>query len=315
MTAALRGHRAVVAIALLVAVAVLALLAGTRSLGNTSPGTATRAVPEIAAQSAVDRDVAVTVFSLRCLDALSKAKPREAIGFCDLALTADPGNVDALNLRGNAYALAGDGARAIGDFSRAIALRPEDARAYRFRGAVYALQQRDRAALADYDRAMTLVPNDAATLELRGHLHQARGRYARALADFTAVLQQQPRLARVWNSRCWTRVLANSGMGAALKDCDTSILLDRNAANAHDSRGFVLVRIGRFREAIGSFDVALKLNPRLASSYFGRGVAKLSLHNAGGQRDIARAKQIEPDIEVRFYGYGFKVPASGPSGT
>ena len=61
------------------------------------------------------------------------------------------------------------------------------------------------------------------------------------------------------------------------------------------------------------FDRALALKPNLASSLFGRGVAKLRLGNPTASRDIAAAKLLEPAIEARFYGYGIKL--SGPSGT
>jgi hypothetical protein len=91
--------------------------------------------------------------------------------------------------------------------------------------------------------------------------------------------------------------------------------LDRSSVTALDSRGFVLLRMNRFRAAIASFDGALTIRPKLASSLFGRGLAKLLIHDRTAARDIAAAKFIEPGIEARFLRYGIRVRSSAPSGT
>jgi len=300
-------------LALLVVATALAI--STFGLGYPSPQDARNSVHDIGEKSAAERSAAVTGFSLRCMDALVKARPADAIKFCDLALELNPRNVNALDLRGNAYVMTGQSAKAIADFSRAIAVAPAEPNAYRFRGAVYTALHRDREALADFNRALALAPGDLLTIEFRGHLHQVTGRYAPAIADFTTVIDAQPGLARAWNSRCWTRTLANVDLAAALKDCDTAIRLDPASAFARDSRGFVYVRLKRYASAEQSFDEALKLKPDLASSLFGRAIAKLELHDVTAPKDLAAAKRIEPGIEVRFLGYGIRLPVTGPSGT
>jgi tetratricopeptide (TPR) repeat protein len=293
----------------------IALVIGPRGLGYPSPQDAHRPVREIGAKAAAERDLTVTEYALRCMDALAKAKPADAIRYCNLALDLDPRNVGALDLRGNAFIMTGQSARALADFSRAIAIAPSDPNGYRFRGVVYTALRRDREALADYNRALVLAPGDLLTIEFRGHLHQVAGRYALAIADFTTVIDAQPGLARVWNSRCWTRTLADADLAAALKDCDTAVRLDPASAFARDSRGFVYVRLKRYANAEQSFDQALKLKPDLASSLFGRAIAKLELHDVTAPKDLAAAKRIEPGIEARFAGYGIRLPVMAPSGT
>ena len=47
------------------------------------------------------------------------------------------------------------------------------------------------------------------------------------------------------------------------------------------------------------------LNPKLASSLYGRGVAKQRSGNAAaGDRDIAAARAIDPNIASEYAGYG-----------
>jgi tetratricopeptide (TPR) repeat protein len=109
-------------------------------------------------------------------------------------------------------------------------------------------------------------------------------------------------------------VLSGRNYPAALSDCDEAIRLDPKTANAFDSRGFVFLRMNRFRFAIENFDEALRRQAKLASSLFGRGVAKLRLHDPTAPKDLAAAKLIEPAVETRFLSYGIKVPVTGPSG-
>jgi len=297
----------------LIAITVV-LLWSAHGLGYRNPKDIRRPVNEIVRLSAAERDAAVVRDSLLCLDLLSKTKPAKAIKYCDLALELDPKNITALNLRGNVHLSLGENPRAISDFSRAIELSSHDPEAYRFRAHAYAVQHIDRLAIADYDRAVSLAPADPINVELRGHFYQERMRYALAIADFTTVIALRPGLARAWNSRCWTRMLSGRNLGAALSDCNTAIQLDPVQANAFDSGGFVLLRMNRFRPAVASFSEALRRQPKLASSLFGRAIAKLRLHDLTAPKDLAAAKLIEPDIESRFLRFGIKVPTTGQSG-
>ena len=299
----------------LIAVAAVAFLWSSPGLGRPSPSDLRASTAQIGARAAREREAGVTLFTLQCLDSLTKAKAADAVRQCSLALALDPNNVTALNLRGSANILDGHSDKAIIDYSRAIALAPDSPDAFRFRGHVYAALHRDALALTDYDRAVALSPGEPLAVEVRGHFYQTRGHYGSAIADFSRVIALSPQLARAWNSRCWTRVIAGIDLAAALADCDESVRLDPLSANAWDSRGFVFVRLAKYAGAIPNFDRALKLKPLLASALFGRGLAKLGLQDPTAARDIALAQQYEPGIEARFASYGITVRVKGPPGT
>jgi tetratricopeptide (TPR) repeat protein len=229
-------------------------------------------------------------------------------------LEIDPKDITARNLRGNAHLFLHEYPLAIADFSRSMELSPRDPDAYRLRAQAHAVQHRDQLALADFGRAIALSPADPINFELRGHFYQARNQYTLAIADFETVVAARPSLARAWNSLCWTKMLNGQSYSAALVDCDRAIHLDPANANAYDSKGFVLLRMNRFRSSIASFDEALRRKPKLASSLFGRSLAKLHLHDLSAAKDLATAKLIDPAIESHFLRYGFKVPVLGPSG-
>jgi len=92
----------------------------------------------------------------------------------------------------------------------------------------------------------------------------------------------------------------------ALKDCDESLRLKPDDADTLDSRGFTNLKSGNFDKAAADFDAALKLNPKLASSLYGRGVAKNKKRGGSGDDDLAAAKAIEPGIAARMASYGVK---------
>jgi tetratricopeptide (TPR) repeat protein len=74
---------------------------------------------------------------------------------------------------------------------------------------------------------------------------------------------------------------------------------------AIDSRAFTYLKLGQLDDAIVDYDAALRLNPKLAVSLYGRGLAKLKKGDAsGGNADIAAAKAIRGDIADEFARYG-----------
>jgi len=67
-----------------------------------------------------------------------------------------------------------------------------------------------------------------------------------------------------------------------------------NNADTLDSRGFAYLRLGAFDKAIADFDAALRLNPGLANSLYGRGVAKIKKgEQTSGNTDLVAAKAIK----------------------
>jgi len=65
--------------------------------------------------------------------------------------------------------------------------------------------------------------------------------------------------------------------------------------DALDSRGLVNLKSGQTKNAIADFDAALRINPRLTSSLYGRGLAKQRNGSMSeGDLDISNAKGHGP---------------------
>jgi hypothetical protein len=75
-----------------------------------------------------------------------------------------------------------------------------------------------------------------------------------------------------------------------------------------DSRGFVLLRLGRAQDAIAQYDAALAVSPDKAPSLYGRAVAEARIGDkAASARDLAAAQKADAGVVDRFTSYGVTV--------
>jgi tetratricopeptide (TPR) repeat protein len=150
------------------------------------------------------------------------------------------------------------------------------------------------------------VPGDIVGRAVRGNVYLEMGDYPRAMADHDIVLIQAPHDPGALTNACWIRGIANVELDRALTYCDEAVAHGPSRRFAAlDTRGFVHFRRGEFGLAIDDYEAALKLHRRLASSLYGRGLARLRLgQEADGQADLAAAAKIEPGIAARYAGWG-----------
>ncbi len=244
-------------------------------------------------------------YLMSCLMFLSIHLPQPALAACNHAVDSDPHSRLALKLRGGIFLQAGEFERARVDFSLVVALQPRDTEALDLRGRALAALGRHSEALADLNQAVRLDPRNSDALDDRGSVYQAMADYDAAIGDFTASISVDPGDPTAWNGRCWVRMLADRQLEAALSDCNRALKLAPGRDDILDSLGWVYLRLGRAQTAIARFDAALTQSPRLASSLFGRGMARLALGDLrNGRADIKLAKEVEPGIEARFKTYG-----------
>ena len=72
-----------------------------------------------------------------------------------------------------------------------------------------------------------------------------------------------------------------------------------------DSRGLVLLRLGRYEDAIASYDAALKGTPGRSVSLYGRGVAKRLKGDTGaGDADLKAALELNAHAATAYADMG-----------
>jgi tetratricopeptide (TPR) repeat protein len=163
-------------------------------------------------------------------------------------------------------------------------------------------------ALADLTRAIEIDPTYAIALTDRGTVYDNKNDHPHAIADFDAAIKLDPKSTDALTGRCAARAEQGDDLQGALADCNQVLQMrGNNSAGTLNSRGFTYLRLGQYDNAIADFNAALKLNAKLASALYGRGLAKQKKGDAaGGQVDMATANLLQTDIAAEFAGYGVK---------
>ena len=190
------------------------------------------------------------------------------------------------------------------------------ANAYNYRGLAWKGLGNFNQALEDFNTAIELDASYYGFYLNRGILKTDNlGRAADAISDYNSALAldipEVKRRASLLNDSCWARALANQ-LPPAVQDCLQSIQLNNSNENTFDSLGLVYLKMGRLLDALAVYNAALRIDGKMASSLYGRGVAKIQAGNTvRGRDDIDAAKKIEANIADEFAGWG--VPAPNPA--
>lgn len=228
------------------------------------------------------------------------------------AARLEPAVAKHLYDRGVAYFQKGDESHALADFTAALRLAPGDLLALMARGDLeFARGDRARAE-EDYAMAVRLAPDPQGALERRSAAHERAGLFEAAVRDYDSLIDRASDASRraAWlNARCWARAEWGQELDGALADCDQALALLPASPDILDSRGFVQLRLGRYKTAVDDYDAALRLGPRRANSLFGRGLAQLSEGRlAEGRADLAAARALAPGVDADFARYGVRAP-------
>jgi tetratricopeptide (TPR) repeat protein/predicted aspartyl protease len=235
--------------------------------------------------------------------------------------------------------------QAIADLTRACELAPNEAFYFYQRAAAYLQSEQPDLGKADLDHAIELKPDYVAALIVRSEVRLSAKDSAGASADLDMADHAAPPLSDVrlqiaqgyerldllpqaiyqydlWieahredievasalNARCRARALLNQDLDRALDDCDAAVRRSPGGgarADALNSRGLVYLRRGDYRRSISDYDEALKQNPQLSDSLYGRGLAELrSGMSAAGQKDLASATALQPTVSEMFTKHG-----------
>lgn len=124
-------------------------------------------------------------------------------------------------------------------------------------------------------------------------------RWSLTLLDKALALS--PTNAILLNNRCYQRALEKIKLEEGLADCEASLRKYPSSVLILDTKGFVLYRLGRYLDALNTYNAVLKIDSKSASSLYMRGQTKRKLgDSAGGDADIAAAKAINKDVPNAF---------------
>lgn len=186
--------------------------------------------------------------------ACAEGQFKEGVEVVRRAIKFGPATAKMYNVLGQALDRLGEPLEAIKAIDQAIALDPNLAAAHGNRANILVDAGMPVEALKSFDKALALDPASVPDLINRGALYEALGRPAEALKDYDKAIVCAPGEPGIYMNR-----------GASLKDLGLIELAEGAASSP------------RFKEAIASYDQAIKLSPRLHEAYAARGQIKLML--------------------------------------
>jgi tetratricopeptide (TPR) repeat protein len=118
-----------------------------------------------------------------------------------LARKFNPAEPETYSVRGFAYHVLNDEAKAVREYTVGIKLNSKDARLYRNRSHSLSKLRRIGPALEDINRAIELEPNDYRNYMIRGAIYGRNINITESMADFEKALQMNPKSAKTYFMR------------------------------------------------------------------------------------------------------------------
>lgn len=265
-----------------------------------------------------------------------EGSPERAVATVDKMLAAYPDDRDALAEAGRIYELSGKREQALRAYGRALdikktshiltmrsnvrpwndvegrssdlaeALRidPQDVGAMYYKALLQGRSGDLAGMIATLSAALRIEPGDVTLMTLRAQAKWLSGRKAEARKEFAAARAAATDETDL-TGLCWYRAIADIDLPDALADCDAALSKAPTDQNALESRGFALVKLGRYDEAILTYDRALAADSTLTEALLGRAVAwKHKGDQEKADADMAAVMALDRDVVTQFRSYG-----------
>ncbi len=202
--------------------------------------------------------------------ALNYGLPQEAIRYGNLAVSLDPNHYGGHSLLGHANYQLGNFAEAVAEYGKAAELRP-------------ALPE------AHYNLAMACLES--------GALDRAEAEFGKADA-----IKPDPK-AEFYLADIHFK---QKKLDLALGEIQKSLKLDGRSANSYSLKGIILNQLGRYLEAVGSFQAGLVLAPNNTGLQINLGIAYLNSNQPDKARELFEKvlPQIkDPELKAKVEGF------------
>jgi predicted TPR repeat methyltransferase len=203
------------------------------------------------------------------------------------AVRIDPYDVNGLCFRGLALMKTNRHAAAIECFDRAVEIRPDFIEGYANRATALLEMGRFEDALAAFDKVLAIEPGHPITWNNRGNTLIALNRVDEALKCYDIALELMPDLPEATNNRRQTL--------DALKGSNSEV------ANTVYGKGVLLMREGRFQDAVVAFDEALEIKPDFVDALSNRATALSELYRyEDAMEAFDRALALDPEHAISW---------------
>jgi tetratricopeptide (TPR) repeat protein len=284
------------------------------------------------------RPNSVAGYEVRAVFLRQEGRLDESLQEAESVISANPNSARAHVAAAEIYWSSGKEAEAMRSLQRSIEIEPT-AQAYVTRAVNYRPKADLAGRRADVEAALTLDPASSPALILLARIQSDAAEYAGAIATLNKAISihgeapealtwrgivyvktGQPALAATdfsaaraktteaedLNEMCWDLATSGVALETALGACDAALAKRPYKSSFLDSRGFVLLRLGRYDDAIASYDTALRMGER-GMSLYGRGLAKRRKGDkAGSDADFKSAIALDVHVANTYAEYGVK---------
>ena len=164
------------------------------------------------------------------------------------------------------------------------------------RGCAFLIKEDFESAIADFTRALELNPDLYQVYRDRSDAYRRKGDLDAAIDDLTLTLEDAPYPAQVFAARA-ELYAEKEDYDAAIADYERAIAADRHqTVSGTLSIGMMHIAKGDFDSAIETFNSIIKVHPRPASAYNGRGIAHLKRGDLTlAAADFQKALELDQD--------------------
>jgi tetratricopeptide (TPR) repeat protein len=117
-------------------------------------------------------------------------------------------------------------------------------------------------------------------------------RYDRAIAGYSEAIRLDPKNAAAFHNRGLVYFWMKGDSDRAIADYSTAIRLNPKYIEALINRGIAYWMKGDSDQAIADYSTAIRHDPNNAVAFCHRGKARLRINEAGGNADIAKAREL-----------------------
>ncbi|KAJ1102670.1 hypothetical protein NDU88_000114 [Pleurodeles waltl] len=290
------------------------------------------------------------IFYLLGLCYMDQVNLLKALDAFSTAIKADPGHTAAFYQRGLCRMRLNQ-AKSVQDFNRALAINPKLFQVYLSRAAFYGFKERYTKAILNCNEAIKLEPSSVRAYLYRGALKYYAKAYKLAIEDLTKAARMDPSCSLAFYNRAvchhetksYEKALADYSTVLLLGPCketDIKALTNRGVLylelkdyasalqdfkraiekNPSDVRILLVLglchhRLRQFTEAVGVFDLVLKLEPVSADAYVGRGNSYMEYGHMEAtkqaQRDFLTALHLNPKCLKARISLGYNLQSLG----
>ena len=185
---------------------------------------------------------------------------------------------------------------AIADLNEAIKLKPDYTAALTNRGNAYAAQGEYDLAIADFNTELKYKPTDTVAIANRAAVYAKMGKPEPRGGRPRGSVKGQSRQSRAL-SRARQSYMSQKSFAEAIGQYDLALKLDPHDAISLLNRGACYHSLGKFEKAIADYTEALKYAPNNARLYNNRGSAYGAIRKLDEAiADYEKALSIQPDF-------------------